>query len=116
MKKTSILEAFTKGLKEIPSSLFRFIAKLFTNGYLYFVSSLPTLLISFVIMAIVKGLSQDSYAAAMAFKIIFTIGQIIPLAMSIYMSEWELASTNENSSELCYAICAAIIAYVWIKF
>ena len=116
MRTPNILEAFKKGLKEIPSCLFNFIKKLLANGWFYFVISLIPLLISLIAMSIVVEVTHNHSAAAMVFKIISTIGQIIPLSMSLYISEWELTDTNENSSEMCFAICIAVIAYIWLKF
>lgn len=115
MKKTSILEAFKKGLKEIPSCLFNFIKKLFVNGWFYaFVSVIP-ITIALVAMLLVKTITGNADAADLVFKILATIGQIIPLSMSLYISEWELTDTNENSSEMCFTICALVIAVLWLK-
>ena len=116
MKGPSIFEAFKKGLKEIPSCLFNFIKKLFANGWLYVVFSTIPLLVALIAMYLVKAFTQNTNAAGMVFKIMATIGQIIPLSMSLYMSEWELINTSEDSSEMCFAICAAVIAYIWLKF
>lgn len=116
MKGPSIFEAFKKGLKEILPCLFNFLKKLFANGWLYCVVLLIPLLIAFIAMSIAEAITHNHSAAAMVFKIISTIGQIIPLSMSLYMSEWELTGTNENSSEMCFVICATVIAYIWLSF
>ena len=116
MKKTGILEAFKKGLKEIPSCLFTFIKKLFANAWVYAYSCVIPVAIAFVVMLLVKTISGNADAASLVFKILATIGQIIPLSMSLYISEWELIDTNENSAEICFTICALVIAALWIKF
>ena len=116
MKRPSILEAFKKGIKEIPLCLFNFIKKLFVNGWVYGMFLLIPLLIALVTMSIVEALTHNHSAASTVFKIISTIGQIIPLSMSLYISGWELTETNENSSEICFAICVAVIAYLWLRF
>ena len=115
MKKTSILEAFKKGLKEIPYCLFNFIKKLFVNSWFYGYISLIPMTIAFVVMYLVKTITGNADAAALVFKILATIGQIIPLSFSLYISEWELTETNENSSEICFTIFTLVIAALWLK-
>lgn len=116
MKGTSIFEAFQKGLKEIPSCLFNFIKKIFANGWIYVIISSIPLLAALIAMYIAEALTHNHSTASLVFKIVATVGQIIPLSMSLYMSEWELIDTNENSSEICFTICAAVIAYIWLNF
>ena len=109
-------ECFKEGLNLIPSCLWRFIKKLFVIGFFYgLLISIP-LLISLGGMFLVKVITQNIGVASLTFKILATIGQIIPLSVSLYASESELIDTDENSAELCFAICAAVIAYIWIKF
>lgn len=116
MKGPNFFEALKKGLKEIPSCLFNFIKRLIANGWLYGVISLIPLLVAFIAMSIAEALTHNHSTASLVFKIVATIGQIIPLSMSLYMSEWELIDTNENSSDICFTICAAVIAYIWLNF
>ena len=115
MKKTNILEAFKKGLKEIPSCLFNFIKKLFANGWFYAYICVIPMTIALVVMFIVKIIIGNADAAVLVFKILATLGQIIPLSISLYISKWELTDTNENSSEMCFTICAIVIAVLWLK-
>ena len=115
MKRTNILEAFKKGLMEIPSCLFRFIKKLFASIWFYSYISLIPMLIAFVIMFLLKEFTENSDVATLTFKILATIGQIIPLSFSLYISEWELIKTDEDSAELCFAICAIVITALWLR-
>ena len=115
MKRTQIFEAFKKGLKEIPSCLFNFIKKLLVNGWFYAYFSVIPIAVALVITILVKTITGNADAAVLVFKILATIGQIIPLSMSLYISEWELVDTNENSSEICFTICAIVIAALWLK-
>ena len=115
MKLKEYFMIFKRGLVLIPSRLFGFIKKLFPNVWFYFMFSLIPLLIAFIAMSITEALTHNG-AAAMVFKIISTIGQIIPLSMSLYLSESELIDTDEDSAEICFTLCAAVIAYIWLKF
>jgi hypothetical protein len=115
MRKPNILEVFKKGLTEIPSCLFSFIKKLFPNLWFYGVISTIPLVISLVAMFLVKVFTQSASVAALVFKILATIGQIIPLSTSLYISEWELVENNEDSSEICFMICALVIVLLWLK-
>lgn len=113
MKKTSFIEALKIGLGLIPSGLLRFVKKFIVVLTFYAIGTLIPVLISFGVMQLLVTFdTQDS--ANMAFKILFTIGQIIPLSFSLYLSEYELGSTDEDSEELCFAICAVVIASLWI--
>ncbi len=105
---------FKKGLMEIPSCLFSFIKKLFPNAWFYFMFSLIPLGIALIAMSLVEALTHNSIAADLVFKILSTIGQIIPLSVSLYLSEWELIETNEDSAEICFTICALVIAALWL--
>ena len=107
-------DAFKEGLKLVPSRLFRFIKKLVCNLFIYGPVLTIPLIIAFGIMFLVKILTQDTDIAIMAFKIFATIGQIIPLTISLYVSENEFIKNNEDSSELCFAICVVIIGCIWI--
>jgi cation transport ATPase len=105
---------FKEGLKLIPSCLWRFTKKLFVIGFCYgLILSIP-ILIAVGVAFLIKAITQNAEASVWTFKILVTIGQIIPLAMSLYISEWELIDTNEDSAELCFAICTTVIAYIWI--
>ena len=110
-----LVEAFKSGLKLIPSRLFRFIKKLFCCAWSYAYTSLIPMLFALGVMFIVKSFTSNATAASIVFKILATIGQIMPLSMSLYISEWELTDTNENSSEMCFTICAIVIAVLWFK-
>ena len=114
MKGPGIFETFRKGLKEIPSCLFNFIKKFFANGWFYAYFSAIPMIIALVVMLLVKTITGNADAAVLVFKILATAGQIIPLSMSLYISEWELINSNENSSEICCTICALAITALWI--
>lgn len=107
-------DAFKEGLKLVPSRLFRFLKKLVGNLFIYGLILIIPLIIALGIMFLVKILTQDTDISTMAFKIFATIGQIIPLAISLHVSENELIATNEDSAELCFAICVVIIGWIWI--
>ena len=113
MKKTTFFEALKIGLGSIPSLLFRFIKKLFVILWFYAYMSIIPLAIAFVVMYFVKTFAPN--AAVIVFKILATIGQIIPLSFSLYSSEYELVHTDEDSAELCFAICAVVITALWLK-
>jgi hypothetical protein len=115
MKKTTFFEALKMGLGLIPSRLLRFIKKIFVNLWFYAYISLIPILIAFVGMYLVKTFTQNTNAAGIVFKILATIGQIIPLSFSLYISEYELIATDEDSAELCFAICAVVISALWLK-
>lgn len=104
------------GLGLLPSRLFRFIKKLLVNLVVYTCASLIPILIAFVVMYLVITFAQNTNAAGIVFKILATTGQIIPLSFSLYISEHELIEADEDSAELCFAICALVIAALWIKF
>lgn len=101
------------GLGLIPSCLFSFVKKLFVTLWVYAYISLIPMFIAFVVWYLVSTFAPN--AANIVFKILATIGQIIPLSFSLYVSEWELIETDEDSAELCFAICALAIAALWIK-
>lgn len=110
----TILKPIKIGLGLIPSRLFRFIKKFLVILMFYgWISSIP-FLIAFVGMQLVMIFSKDTNVADIAFKILATIGQIIPLSFSLYLSEVELIDTDEDSAELCFTICALIIAALWL--
>ena len=109
-------EAFKEGLKLIPSRLFRFIKKLCCVGFFYGLVLVIPAVISLGIMSLVKVVSQNVEAASLTFKILFTIGQVVPLSISLHLSENELINTDEDSAELCYAICVSFIVYIWNVF
>lgn len=106
-------EAFKEGFKLIPSRLFRFIKKLFCVGFFYGIGLVIPAIISLVGMFLVKVVSQNVETASLTFKVLFTIGQIVPLSISLHVSENELINTDEDSAELCYAICVSFIVCIW---
>ena len=110
-----LVEAFKKGLKLIPSRLFRFIKKLFCSAWFYAYTALIPMVFAFVVMFLIKTFTQNANAAMIVFKILATVGQIIPLSSSLYISERELIATDEDSAELCFAICAIVIAALWLR-
>ncbi len=112
----NFFEPIKIGLGLIPSRLFRFVKKLLVALWFYTYTSLIPMLIAFVVMYLVITFTQNTNAAGIAFKILATIGQIIPLSFSLYLSEHELVATDEDSAELCFAICALVIAALWLKF
>lgn len=113
--KIGFIKAFKIGFGLIPSYLFRFIKKLLTNLWFYAYISLIPMLIAFVGMNIIDAIAQNTSLAGTVFKILATAGQVIPLSFSLYMSECELAATDDNSAELCFAICAVVIAALWLN-
>lgn len=115
MKKPTFLNAFKIGFALLPSRLFRFIKKLFAVLMLYGWISLIPMTISFLGMSLVENFTHNTNAADTVFKILATIGQIVPLSFSLYLSECELKATDEDSTELCFAIFAVVIAALWIK-
>ena len=114
MKKITFLDALKIGLGLIPSRLFRFIKKLLVILMFYGWISLIPMLIAFVGMQLVMTFSQNANVADIVFKILATIGQIIPLSFSLYLSEHELIATDEDSAELCFTICALVIVALWL--
>ena len=114
MRKNNFFTPIKIGLGLIPSRLFRFIKKLFVNLWFYAYISLIPMLIAFVVMQLVKTFTYNINAAGIVFKILATIGQIIPLSFLLYLSECELIDTDEDSAELCFAICALVIAALWL--
>lgn len=115
MRKNDFFEPIKIGLGLIPSLLFRFIKKLLVALVFYAWFSLIPMLIAFGIMHLVTTFAQNANAASIVFKILATIGQIIPLSFSLYLSEHELIATDEDSAELCFAICASVIVAIWLK-
>lgn len=113
MRKNNFLDVFRIGLGLIPSRLFLFIKKLLATLVFYAWISMIPMLIAFAAMHLVKTFAPN--AAAIVFKILGTIGQIIPLSSSLYLSECEFIDTDEDSAELCFAICAIVITALWIK-
>lgn len=109
-----LLEAFKRGLKLIPSRLFGFIKKLLPCLWFYTYTSAIPILIALVIMGLVKLATGSVVAATLTFNILATIGQIVPLASSLYISEHELIDTDEDSAEICFIICALVIAALWL--
>ena len=112
MKKN--LEPIKIGLRLIPSRLFRFIKKLLAILIFYCLISLIPMLIAFVGMQLVVTFFANTNAADIAFKVLATVGQIIPLSFSLYLSEFELIDTDEDSAELCFVIFALVIAALWL--
>lgn len=113
--KTSFLEAFKEGLKEIPSCLFRFIKKLYPIAFIYGLYCSIPLIIALIVTLLVKTISGNTDATVLVYKILSTIGQIIPLSISLYISERELIETDEDSAEICLTLCALVIAALWLK-
>lgn len=106
------LEAFKTGFGLIPSCLFRFIKKLIAPFIVYALFSILPILSVFGIMS----LYSVPNVVRIVVKILATIWQIVPLSFSLHLSEFELEATDEDSAELCFAICALVIAALWIKF
>ena len=114
MKKITFLKALKIGLKLIPSRLFRFIKKLLSVLVFYGWISLVPMLIAFIGMQLVMTFSKNTNIANIVFKILATIGQILPLSFTLYLSEYEFIETDEDSAELCFAICALVITALWL--
>lgn len=107
--------AFLGGLKLIPRYLFDFVKKFVVLTFFYGITmGIPLIfsLLIFWLLSIIPGISLN--AAGLVYKIIATVGQIIPLSINLYLAENQLAKTKENSPELCFAFCAATIAWIWI--
>lgn len=104
---------FIRGLRLIPSCLFSFIKKVFPNAWIYCVISFIPLLISLLARSLVEAFTQNRDAGIMVFKILNTIGQIIPLSTTLYITEYELIDTDEGSAEICFTICALVIVALW---
>lgn len=114
MRRRTFREALKIGLGLIPSGLFSFIKKLLVTLVFYaWIATIP-MLIAFVGMYLVKTFFQNTNAASIVFKMLATAGQIIPLSFSLYLSECEFIDTDENSAELCFTICALVIAALWL--
>ena len=110
-----ILMMFKGGLSLIPSRLFRFLKKLFCCIWFYAYTSVIPMVLAIAVMGIAKTFTPNTNAATTVFKILATVGQIIPLSCSLYIFEYELIDTDEDSAELCFAICALVIASLWLK-
>ena len=109
--------AFKEGLKLIFRNFVSFIKKLYVIVFFY---GLPMGIPMSVALLILWGLSNipaiDPSVASLIFKIIATVGQIIPLSIYLYIAETELIRTNEEAPELCFAFCAAVITWIWTCF
>ena len=109
--------AFREGLKLIFRNFVGFVKKLCVIAFFY---GLPMIIPVSVALLILWGLSNipgiDSNVASLIFKIILTVGQIIPLSIYLYIAETELIRTNEEAPELCFALCAAVITWIWTCF
>lgn len=109
--------AFKDGLKLIFRNFCSFVKKL---GGIVFLYGLPMIIPMSVALLISWGLSIipgiDPEVASLVFKILATAGQIIPLSIYLYVAENELTQTNEGAPELCFAICTAVITWIWTCF
>ena len=114
MKNITFLKALKIGLGIIPSRLFQFIKKLLVILTFYVPISFIPMLVAFAVMQAVMTFSKNINAAEIVFKILASVGQIIPLSFSLYLSEFELIDTDEDSAELCFAICALVIVTLWL--
>ena len=106
--------AFREGLKLILRYFFNFIKKLYVIVFIYGLSLCVPLFAALLIgwvLSVIPGI--DSNITSPIFKIIITAGQIIPLSIYLYIAKNELAETKEDSPELCFACCAAIITWIW---
>lgn len=106
--------AFKEGLRLILRYLWSFIKKLSVIAFLYGLPMVIPCIVSLLllwVLSLIPGISTD--IELIIFKIIFTVGQIIPLSIYLYCSENELKEANEDAPELCFACCAAIITWVW---
>ena len=110
-----IIRMFKGGLSLIPSHLLRFIKKAFCAIWIYAYTSVIPMVLAFVVMELVKTFTTNTNAAIIVFKILAIICQIIPLSSSLYISECELINTEEDSAELCFAICVSVIVAIWLK-
>lgn len=108
------LYAFIEGLKLLPKYLLKFLKKLYCILFIYgFTMAIPLLVAAPIgwLLSIIPGVGS---AAWIVFKIIFTVGQIIPLSIYLHVAEDELQKTDEDAPELCFAFCAAVITLVWV--
>lgn len=104
--------AFCEGLKLIPRHLANFLKKMGCIIFIYGIAMAIPLLVAAPIGWLLTLISRD--VAWIVFKIIFTVGQIIPVSIYLHAAEDGLSKTDEDSPELCFAFCAAVITWVWV--
>ncbi len=110
-------DAFKKGLKLIWRGLFNFLKKLALVIFFYGVPMIVPMLISLLLLWLLSSISTiDQAVAVLVFKIVATVGQIIPLSIYLGIAENEVKYSDEFSAELGFAFCAAVIAFIWIRF
>lgn len=106
--------AFKEGLRLIFRNFISFFKKMYVLSFVYGLAlTIPTLIALPILLglSIIPGI--DITVSSLIFKIVFTAGQIIPLSIYLYVAENELTQTNEDAPELCFALCAAVITWIW---
>ena len=109
--------AFKKGLKLILRNFFSFLKKLFVILFFYGIAMIIPISVALLILwglSIIPGIPPA--VPRLIFKIIATIGQVIPLSIYLYVAENELKKTHEDATELSFAFCAAVITWIWTCF
>jgi hypothetical protein len=104
--------AFIDGLKLLPRYLFNFLKKLVGVSFLYGITmGIPVIVAGLIgwLLSLIPGISPN--AAGLVFKIIASVGQIIPLSMYLSTVE-DLAKTQEDAPELCFAVCVTVIMWI----
>ena len=106
-----LYNAFRKGLDKLIPSLFSFIKKLFGLLFYLLPATIPTG-IAFLVMWGLRYLDVNLDISRLVMKIIFSIGQIIPLSVYIHLANNE-NHYDDYSSDLGFAFCAIAIAWMW---
>ena len=107
--------SFIGGLKLIPRYLFSFIKKMYLIIFFYGLPMTIPILVALSILWVLSSIPGiDPQIAQLVFKIIVTVGQIIPLSIYLYIADNELNKTDEDAPELCIACCAAVITWIWV--
>ncbi len=105
--------AFKEGLSLIFPEFFSFFKKMLAVLVLYAISATIPFTIVVLIVWLLGAAGIDPKVASLVFKILATIGQIIPLSIYLSESEKQLKQTNEDAPELCFALCTAVIIWLW---
>lgn len=104
-------DAFIKGLDKLIPSFFSFIKKLFGLLFYLLPAAIPTG-IAFIVMWGLIYLNVSLDISRLVMKIVFSIGQIIPLSVYLHLANNE-NHYDDYSSDLGFALCAIAIAWMW---
>lgn len=108
-----IIGYFIEGIKKIPLHLGKFIKKILSTVFVYAYSSILPIAFALLVHWILSLTDIPSEISSIIFKILSTIGQIIPLSVALYSSDEEFERTNNEFSDLCFAVCIAAIVWIW---